>query len=164
VGVPKGDPVPILESLDAFSLALDLITPDHAPLDWARLHHGQGQAFTALGETGESDVAFQRALQAFDKVHSVLGPASNLALRATAAIAARLALRGQTNFLRMLWKFNSVYSRDRQLNDHARPVKYAMRRPEEYGHKVKPAELLVHERPVALTYAGATALSVSPST
>src|ERR1700756_3926111 len=42
------------------------------------------------------------------------------ALRSTAAIAARLALRGQTNFLRMLWKFSSVYSRDRQLNDHAR--------------------------------------------
>jgi tetratricopeptide (TPR) repeat protein len=85
LGEFKGDPVPILEALDAFSLALDLITLDHSPMDWARLHHGQGLAFTALGETGESDVAFQRALQAFDKVQSVLGLASSLALRATAA-------------------------------------------------------------------------------
>jgi hopanoid C-3 methylase HpnR len=51
------------------------------------------------------------------------------AVRATAAIAARLLLRGQTNFLRMLWRFNSVYNPARQLADHARPVRYAMRLP-----------------------------------
>lgn len=85
LGEFKADPVPILESLDAFSLAIDLITPDHSPLDWARLHHGQGRAFTALGETGASDVAFQRALQAFDKAAAVLGAAPHLALRAIVA-------------------------------------------------------------------------------
>src|SRR3546814_18435758 len=31
-------------------------------------------------------------------------------LRGTAANAARLALRGQTNFLRMRWKVNGVYN------------------------------------------------------
>jgi hypothetical protein len=81
----RGDAVSILEGLDAFSLAIDLITPDHSPMDWARLHHGQGLAFSALGETGESDLAFQRALQAFDKVEASLRSAPGLALRAVAA-------------------------------------------------------------------------------
>jgi tetratricopeptide (TPR) repeat protein len=85
LGEFRGDPAPILEGLDAFAMAIDLIAPDHSPLDWARLHHGQGQAFTALGETGESDIAFQRALQAFDKAAAVLGNATHLALRAAAA-------------------------------------------------------------------------------
>ncbi|HVY46272.1 MAG TPA: hopanoid C-3 methylase HpnR [Minicystis sp.] len=52
------------------------------------------------------------------------------ALKATAAISARLLLKGQTNFVRMLWKFNSVYDPKRQLADHAKPVRYAMRLPE----------------------------------
>src|SRR6185369_14078022 len=43
--------------------------------------------------------------------------------------AAGLLLRGQTNFLRMLWKFGSVYSSERQLADHAREVRYRMRPP-----------------------------------
>ena len=51
------------------------------------------------------------------------------ALRHTAVIAARLLARGQTNFMRMLWKFNSVYKPEMQLADHRRPVKYEMRVP-----------------------------------
>ncbi|WP_405592420.1 hopanoid C-3 methylase HpnR [Streptomyces sp. NBC_01190] len=35
-------------------------------------------------------------------------------------------LRGQTNFARMLWKFNSVYNPARQLADHQRPVRYEL--------------------------------------
>jgi hopanoid C-3 methylase len=45
-------------------------------------------------------------------------------LRNVAAIAARLALRGQTNFIKMLWKFNSVYDPKLLLADHARAAKY----------------------------------------
>ena len=37
-------------------------------------------------------------------------------------IARRLLLRGQTNFVRILFKFNSVYRPELQLADHARPV------------------------------------------
>src|SRR5205085_2214640 len=55
------------------------------------------------------------------------------ALRTTAGLALGLALRGQTNFIRMLWKFGSVYSRDRQYNDHFKPLKYSMRPPEAPG-------------------------------
>lgn len=51
------------------------------------------------------------------------------ALKNTAFIAAKLLARGQTNFIRMLWKFNSVYHPALQLADHRRPVKYEMRLP-----------------------------------
>lgn len=50
-------------------------------------------------------------------------------LRKTAWHAARLALRGQTNFLRMLWKFSRVYDARRQLADHQRPAKYELALP-----------------------------------
>jgi hopanoid C-3 methylase len=67
------------------------------------------------------------------------------ALRKTAAIAAGLALRGQTNFLRMLWRFHRVYNAERQYADHARPVTYAMRPPPAPGAlRPRPRDLYVH--------------------
>jgi magnesium-protoporphyrin IX monomethyl ester (oxidative) cyclase len=67
------------------------------------------------------------------------------ALRKTAAVAAGLALHGQTNFLRMLWRFNRVYNADRQYADHARPVGYAMRPPPAAGTSPpRPRDLYVH--------------------
>jgi hopanoid C-3 methylase len=48
-------------------------------------------------------------------------------LRGAAGIAMRLALRGQTNFFKSLWKFSRVYHAGRQHADHERPVTYAMR-------------------------------------
>jgi hopanoid C-3 methylase HpnR len=67
------------------------------------------------------------------------------ALRDTAGIAARLLARGQTNFVRMLWKFGRVYNTDRQLEDHDRPVRYAMRRPATVAApSLKRGELYVH--------------------
>src|SRR5262249_28838616 len=51
------------------------------------------------------------------------------ALKDTALIAAKLLMRGQTNFVKMLWKFNSVYNPQRQIADHQREVKYQMREP-----------------------------------
>jgi hopanoid C-3 methylase HpnR len=55
-------------------------------------------------------------------------------LRDTALLAARLLLRGQTNFVRMLWKFNGVYNPKRQLADHRRPIRYSMRLPTSSGN------------------------------
>ena len=43
--------------------------------------------------------------------------------------AAGHLLRGQTNFVRMLWKFDTVYNPDLLLADHARPVDYEMTLP-----------------------------------
>jgi hopanoid C-3 methylase HpnR len=52
------------------------------------------------------------------------------ALKECAWIAAKHLARGQTNFVKMLWKFNTVYDPRRQLADHRRPVKYHLRVPE----------------------------------
>lgn len=51
------------------------------------------------------------------------------ALKSTAKIAAGHLLRGQTNFIKMLWKFNSVYNPKLQIADHQRPVTYEMKLP-----------------------------------
>src|SRR5215470_6652413 len=51
------------------------------------------------------------------------------ALMKTSGIVGRQLLRGQTNFARMIWKFNKVYNADLQYSDHQRPVHYEMRPP-----------------------------------
>jgi magnesium-protoporphyrin IX monomethyl ester (oxidative) cyclase len=67
------------------------------------------------------------------------------ALRKTATTAAGLALRGQTNFLRMLWRFGGVYNAQRQYADHARPVQYAMQPPPPPGTpRPRARDLYVH--------------------
>jgi hopanoid C-3 methylase HpnR len=48
------------------------------------------------------------------------------ALRDCAGIVAGHLMRGQTNFVRALWKFNSVFNPDLQMADHAQPVRYEM--------------------------------------
>src|SRR5256884_129736 len=75
------------------------------------------------------------------------------ALREVAGLSARLALRGQTNFLKMLWKFGSGYNRDRQYSDHPRPVTYQMRPPAAVPFKPRARDLFVH-RP-AMSVGGA---------
>jgi hopanoid C-3 methylase HpnR len=56
----------------------------------------------------------------------------------------RLLARGQTNFLRMLFKFNSVYDPKLQLADHAQPVRYEISLPPEARAAVAPEALYVH--------------------
>jgi magnesium-protoporphyrin IX monomethyl ester (oxidative) cyclase len=65
------------------------------------------------------------------------------ALREVSILSAKLALRGQTNFLRMLWKFGSVYNAERQYRDHQRPTRYKMTPPA--GRRTGD-ELFVHGR------------------
>lgn len=48
------------------------------------------------------------------------------ALKDTLHIASKHLLHGQTNFIKMLWKFNSVYNPNLQYADHQQPVKYEM--------------------------------------
>lgn len=59
-----------------------------------------------------------------------------VALKGTAKIAAGHLLRGQTNFVKMLWKFNSVYNPKLQLSDHQRPVQYEMALPSAPQEKI----------------------------
>jgi len=68
------------------------------------------------------------------------------ALRGAAGIVARHLLRGQTNFVRSLWKWNSVYHPDRQCGDHARPITYAMKPPlAVVGPRPQGRQLYVHQ-------------------
>ena len=57
----------------------------------------------------------------------------------------RLLTHGQTNFLRMLFKFNSVYDPKLQLADHERPVKYEIALPPEPQARVDLNTLYVHK-------------------
>jgi len=56
----------------------------------------------------------------------------------------RLLARGQTNFLRMLFRFDSVYDPRLQLADHARPVVYEMALPPPPQTRVSPRSLYIH--------------------
>jgi hopanoid C-3 methylase HpnR len=66
-------------------------------------------------------------------------------LKSTATIAAGHLLRGQTNFVKMLWKFNSVYNPQLQLADHSQPVKYEMKLPPPSQKTVQPQILYIHK-------------------
>jgi hopanoid C-3 methylase HpnR len=67
------------------------------------------------------------------------------ALAKTTGIIARQLMRGQTNFAKMIWKFNQVYNADRQYAEHLQPVEYQLPPPADHpvttpGRK----ELYVH--------------------
>lgn len=72
-------------------------------------------------------------------------------LVAVLGIVSGQLLRGQTNFLRMLFKFSKVYNAARQFADHQRPVQYAMRPPQPASNantvplRVRGDDLAIHE-------------------
>jgi hopanoid C-3 methylase len=55
--------------------------------------------------------------------------------------------RGQTNFARMLWKFNTVYNPERQMADHRRPVRYELPMPRHLDVSNR-RKLYIHNRPL----------------
>ncbi|MFC4467640.1 hopanoid C-3 methylase HpnR [Streptomyces xiangluensis] len=65
-----------------------------------------------------------------------------------ARVLGRNLAHGQTNFARMLWKFNRVYNPQRQLADHARPVRYELPLPPHTALGDR-RQLYVHTRPAA---------------
>ncbi len=68
------------------------------------------------------------------------------AMTGAASIALRLLLKGQTNFVKMMWKFNKVYNAERLYSEHSREVKYQMTAPPIAAKSAKPAaaDLYVH--------------------
>jgi magnesium-protoporphyrin IX monomethyl ester (oxidative) cyclase len=58
--------------------------------------------------------------------------------------AVRALMRGQTNYVKMLWKFARVVNENRQYADHQRPVTYEMEPPKPAVATPNPAELFVH--------------------
>lgn len=57
---------------------------------------------------------------------------------------ARLLLKGQTNFVRSLWKFDTVFDPKLLLADHARPIAYAMAPSPAPGTPYQVRDLYVH--------------------
>jgi hypothetical protein len=51
------------------------------------------------------------------------------ALKDTFSLAVRFLAHGQTNFVKMLWKFSKIYNPERQFADHHRDVKYPITLP-----------------------------------
>ncbi|WP_338332352.1 hopanoid C-3 methylase HpnR [Acetobacter sp. LMG 32666] len=66
------------------------------------------------------------------------------ALKDTAGIAVNLLKNGQTNFVKMLWKFNSVFNPELQLADHQRPARYLMPMQPDAVDKIDRNDLYVH--------------------
>ncbi|GAN63406.1 cobalamin binding protein [Acetobacter indonesiensis NRIC 0313] len=66
------------------------------------------------------------------------------ALKDTAGIAGRLLLKGQTNFVKMLWKFNSVFNPKLQLADHMRKARYLMPIQPDVVKSIDRKDLYVH--------------------
>jgi len=48
------------------------------------------------------------------------------ALAKTSGIIARQLVHGQTNFAKMIWKFNNVYNADRQYSEHQNEARYLL--------------------------------------
>jgi len=65
------------------------------------------------------------------------------ALKDAAGIIARLLLRGQTNFARSMWKFNSVFDAKLLLADHQRPVEYEIPLPPKADQNAKGQTLYI---------------------
>ncbi|MFY9983551.1 MAG: hopanoid C-3 methylase HpnR [Chthoniobacterales bacterium] len=66
------------------------------------------------------------------------------ALREAAGMAAARLLRGQTNFVNMLWKFNSVYNPELQIADHNQPVKYEISLPPARSENFDRKSMYIH--------------------
>jgi hopanoid C-3 methylase len=53
-------------------------------------------------------------------------------------------MRGQTNFVRMLWKFNKIYHPERQYADHFQPLFHAIEPPRPGSERPPTPQLHVH--------------------
>jgi len=68
-------------------------------------------------------------------------------VRKAAKLMGRLAMEGQFNFIKSIWKFNKVYNADRQFADHQQPVVYQIRPPAPAAPLSKErAELYIHPK------------------
>jgi tetratricopeptide (TPR) repeat protein len=72
----------VAEGVEMLVAAIDQVTPDHSPLDWARLQYALAHALQALGEGSETDRAFEHALSCYQRALWVTRDQPALALRA----------------------------------------------------------------------------------
>jgi tetratricopeptide (TPR) repeat protein len=76
----------------ALALALDNLSRDHSPLDWARTQVALAQALQALGEAAGDARAFEHAVNCYDRAGLVLKDSSTLPLRGLAASSRAVCL------------------------------------------------------------------------
>jgi hopanoid C-3 methylase len=69
------------------------------------------------------------------------------AVKSLGRILAGNLARGQTNTLKMLWKFHGVYDPKLQLSDHHQPVKYELTPPPEAIEVIDAKSIYVHPPP-----------------
>ncbi|MGH8560185.1 MAG: hopanoid C-3 methylase HpnR [Methylococcales bacterium] len=67
------------------------------------------------------------------------------AVRKTASSIADQLMRGQTNFVRSLFKFDSVFNPNLQLADHSMPVNYQMAPPPPSQKRVNAKSIYIHQ-------------------
>jgi tetratricopeptide (TPR) repeat protein len=72
----------VADGVEMLVAAIDAVTPDHSPLDWARLQYALAHALQVLGEGSEADRAFEHALSCYQRALWVTRDQPALALRA----------------------------------------------------------------------------------
>jgi hypothetical protein len=72
----------IAEGVELLVAALDALTPDHSPLDWARLQQALAQGLHSLGEGSDNDRAFEHALSCYERALWITRRQPTLLLRA----------------------------------------------------------------------------------
>jgi hopanoid C-3 methylase len=73
------------------------------------------------------------------------------ALKDTFVMAAKFLAHGQTNFVKMLWKFSSIYNSEKQMADHRRESRYSISLPSAAPQPRAHPELLYIHTPAART-------------
>jgi hypothetical protein len=61
-----------------------------------------------------------------------------------AKLATRLLMRGQTNFVKSMFKMNSVYRTELLLADHAKPIDYEIPLPPAHEVRASGRQLYIH--------------------
>jgi hypothetical protein len=79
----------------ALAAALDHLSRDHSPLDWARAQVALGHALQALGEASAEPRAFEQAVTCYDRANLVLKTLAGSPLRGLAAGARAVCLARQ---------------------------------------------------------------------
>jgi hypothetical protein len=84
---------------------------------------------SSAGASG-SNIILERFYQELVRTQQILNQKHLgwAALKDTFVMAAKFLARGQTNFVKMLWKFSRVYNAQRQIADHRRETHYSISR------------------------------------
>lgn len=82
----------IADGVEALAQALEPVTADHSPMDWARAQAALGAGLQAMGEATTSERCFERAVTCYDRASHILKTQPALALRAVVANNRALSL------------------------------------------------------------------------